>query len=403
MDLVLWLTLLVCDGADEVAKLLVLGPCVKVEVPEPMVCDVIDEVVVVKLMLLVVVCPPVTVPVDLDDSGFVLCPALVVSPVLVVYDGAVEVAVPLWSVVVEWLLIVWLLVSVREDPDGSEAVDCLLETPPVLVVDAELAEFVVCTALVVCDDWRTELERVALVITWLVPVACPEAVEVVCSEPVEVFWPPLEDLEDSTVLVGLAVLAKRLVVIDAVPVTCSELKGWVVLLYFVRLVAVVWTELGALALSLGLVEDWPVPVVCCDVVGSIVLLELAAVPVVCPLEEAVPLVLRVARLALEVCTEPVDRWVLLTLMGGRSVPVVCPGAVERTLPPVLVACPVPVVCSEAIEELLWLALVALSVPAEVTEERMAVVCCEAADVLICPLIAWFEGAEVVVWPIPGGA
>ena len=40
---------------------------------------------------------------------------------------------------------------------------------------------------------------------------------------------------------------------------------------------------------------------------------------------------------LEVCTEPVDRRVLLMLMGGRPVSVVCPGAVERTLPPVLVA------------------------------------------------------------------
>ena len=170
---------IVCDDADEVAKLLVLGPCVKVEEPEPMVCDVIDEVIVVGPMLLVIVCPPVTVPVDLDDSGFVLCPPLVVSPVLVVCDVVVLVAVPLWSTVVDWLLIVPLLVTVREEPDGSETVDCPLETPPVLVVGTEIAEFVVCTALVVCDDWGTELEWVAALLTWLVLVACPEDVEVV--------------------------------------------------------------------------------------------------------------------------------------------------------------------------------------------------------------------------------
>ena len=119
VELVLWLPLWVCDGADEVAKLLVLGLCVKVEEPEPMVCDVIDEVIVVRPMLLVLVCPPVTVPVDLDDSGFVLCPPLVVSPVLVVCDVAVIVAVPLWSTVVDWLLIVSLLAIVREELDGS--------------------------------------------------------------------------------------------------------------------------------------------------------------------------------------------------------------------------------------------------------------------------------------------
>lgn len=153
----------VCDGADEVAKLLVLSACVKVEVPEPMVCDVTDEVIVVRPTLLVVICPPVTVPVDLEDSGLVLCPARVVDPVLVACDG---------SMVVDWLL-----VRVREDPDGLETVDCPLDRPPVLVVDAEIAEFVVCRALVVCDDWRAELEWVAPVVTWLVPVDCPEAVE----------------------------------------------------------------------------------------------------------------------------------------------------------------------------------------------------------------------------------
>ena len=108
-------------------------------------------------MLLVVVCPPMTVPVGLDDSVFVLCPPLVVSPVLVACDVAVIVAVPLCSTVVEWLLIVPLLVTVCEEPDGSETVKCPLETPPVLVVGTEIAEFVVCV-LVVCDDWGTELE-----------------------------------------------------------------------------------------------------------------------------------------------------------------------------------------------------------------------------------------------------
>ena len=155
-----------------------------------------------------------------------------------------------------------------------------------------------------------------------------------------------------------------------------------------------------------MVEDWPVPVVCCDVVGRIVLPELVAtlpVPVVCLVEGAAPLVLEATRLALEVSTEPVDRWVLLTLVGGRPVLVVCPAAVEMTLPPVLVACPVPVICSEGIEELPWLALGVLSAPVEVTEEGCAVVCCEAADVLIRTLVARSEGAEVVVRPVPGGA
>ena len=216
-------------------------------------------------------------------------------------------------------------------------------------------------------------------------------------------WPTLGDLDDSAVLVGLVVLAKRLVVLDAVPVIS---KGWVVLLDLVWLVAVVRTELGGLVLSLPVEEAWLVPVVCCDVVGRTVLLELVAmlpVPAVCPVEEAVPLVLGVTRLALEVCTKPVDRWVLLTLMEGRPVPVVCPGVVERTLPPVLVACPVLVVCSETIEELLWLAPGVLSTPAEVTEVGVAAVCCDAVDVLTFPLVTCSEGAEVVVPPITGGA
>ena len=68
--------------------------------------------------------------------------------------------------------------------------------------------------------------------------------------------------------------------------------------------------LAVLAKRLVVVDDWLVPVVCCEVVGRTVVPELVAmlpVPVVCPVEEAVPLVLGVTRLALEVCTEPVDR------------------------------------------------------------------------------------------------
>ena len=72
-----------------------------------------------------VVWPLVTVAVDSDDAVFVLCPAVVVSPVLLGLEGA------------------------------------LVET----VVCAELAVFVVCTALVVSDDWGAELERLPLVIT----------------------------------------------------------------------------------------------------------------------------------------------------------------------------------------------------------------------------------------------
>ena len=68
-------------------------------------------------------------------------------------------------------------------------------------------------------------------------------------------------------------LAKRLVVLDAVPVIS---KGWVVLLDLVWLVAVVRTELGELVLSLAMEEAWLVPVVCCDVVGRTVLPELVA-------------------------------------------------------------------------------------------------------------------------------
>lgn len=43
VELVLWPTLFVCDCADEVAKLLVLGTWVEMEAPEAMVCGGTDE------------------------------------------------------------------------------------------------------------------------------------------------------------------------------------------------------------------------------------------------------------------------------------------------------------------------------------------------------------------------
>ena len=127
------------------------------------------------------------------------------------------------------------------------------------------------------------------------------------------------------------------------------------------------------------------------------------VPVVCLAKEAVSLVVGFTRLALELCTEAVDRRLLLPLTGGRLLPLVCPAAVERTLPPVLTACSVPLVCSEAIKELMWLALGVTSALVEVTEDWGAVICCEAADVLIGPLDACPDGAEVVASSIRGGA
>ena len=192
----------------------------------------------------------------------------------------------------------------------------------------------------------------------------------------------------------------------AVPDVPVISKGWVILLDLVWLVAVVWTELGEFVLSLAVNEDWLLPVVCCEVVARTVLPELVAmlpVPVVCLVEEAVPLVVGFTRLALELCTEAVDRRLLLPLTGGRLVPLVCPAAVERTLPPVLVACSVPLVCAEAIKELMWLTLGVTPAPAEVTEDWGAVICCEAADVLIWPLVVCSEGAEVVASSITGGA
>ena len=139
----------------------------------------------------------------------------------------------------------------------------------------------------------------------------------------------------------------------------NKLGETVVLLRLVGLVAVIWTEPGERVPSLALAVDRPVPVVCFEVVERLVLPEFAAM--------------------------------LLVL-------VVCPGALERMLPPVLMACPVPVVCSGSIEELMWLALTVLCAAVEVTEEGIAAVCREATDVLSCPLVAWSEGAEVVTWP-----
>lgn len=78
---------------------------------------------------------------------------------------------------------------------------------------------------------------------------------------------------------------------------------------------VVWLRVLWARLLVGCVDDK-------DVTGPDVALWLRLVPEI---------------VELEVCTEPVDRRVLLMLMGGRPVSVVCPGAVERTLPPVLVA------------------------------------------------------------------
>ena len=100
VELVLWPILFVCDGADEVAKLLVLDPCVEIVLPGVMVCDVTDERIVVGPMLLVVVWAPVTVAVNTDDSVLLLRTALVAIPVLAGWEGAVEVVVPLRSTVV---------------------------------------------------------------------------------------------------------------------------------------------------------------------------------------------------------------------------------------------------------------------------------------------------------------
>ena len=100
VELVLWPMLFICDGADEVAKLLVLGPCVEIVLPGVMVCEVTDERIVVGPMLLVVVWAPVTVAVNTDDSVLLLCTALVAIPVLVGWEGAIEVVVSLRSTVV---------------------------------------------------------------------------------------------------------------------------------------------------------------------------------------------------------------------------------------------------------------------------------------------------------------
>ena len=43
VEIVLWPILFVCDGADEASKLLVLGPCVEVEIGGEMVCGGTDR------------------------------------------------------------------------------------------------------------------------------------------------------------------------------------------------------------------------------------------------------------------------------------------------------------------------------------------------------------------------
>ena len=156
----------------------------------------------------------------------------------------------------------------------------------------------------------------------------------------------------------------------------------VVLLGLIGLVAVVWTESGKLAVLLGLVglviDVWAEPE---ERVPSLALLVDGPLPVV--------------------CFEVVERRVLPAFAAMLPVLVVCPGALEWMLLPVLMAFPVPAVCSEPTEELVWLALKVFCAAAEVDEEGMAVICREAADVLSCPLVACSEETEVVT--CPGGA
>ena len=81
-------------------------------------------------------------------------------------------------------------------------------------------------------------------------MACLEAVEVVvrppvvCSALVEVFWLILRELDEPVISVGLAVLAERLAVLEAVPVVCSKPVETMVLLGLAGLVALVRTEPG---------------------------------------------------------------------------------------------------------------------------------------------------------------
>ena len=244
---------------------------------------------------------------------------------------------------------------------------------------------------------------------------------------VEVVWLILREGDETAILVELAVLADRLAdrlaVVDAVPVVCSKpvetvvllgLAGlvavvWtepgeieVVLLGLPGLVAVVWTELGEIEVLLGLAGL--VAVVWTELGEIEVLLGLAGLVAVVwtePGERVPSLALVVDRLILVVCFEVVGNIVPPEFVAMLPALVGCPEALGRMLPPVLMSCTVLVVCSRPIEELVWLALKVFCAAAEVTEEGMAVVCREAADVLSCTLVARSEGVELVTWP--GGA
>ena len=224
---------------------------------------------------------------------------------------------------------------------------------------------------------------------------------------VEVVWLILREGDETAILVELAVLADRLAdrlaVVDAVPVVCSKPVETVVLLGLAGLVAVVWTEPGEIeVVLLGL--PGLVAVVWTELGEIEVLLGLAGLVAVIwtePGERVPSLALVVDRLILVVCFEVVGNIVPPEFVAMLPALVGCPEALGRMLPPVLMSCTVLVVCSIPIEELVWLALKVFCAAAEVTEEGMAVVCREAADVLSCTLVARSEGVELVTWP--GGA
>lgn len=224
---------------------------------------------------------------------------------------------------------------------------------------------------------------------------------------VEVVWLILREGDETAILVELAVLADRLAdrlaVVDAVPVVCSKPVETVVLLGLAGLVAVVWTEPGEIeVVLLGL--PGLVAVVWTELGEIEVLLGLAGLVAVVwtePGERVPSLALVVDRLILVVCFEVVGNIVPPEFVAMLPALVGCPEALGRMLPPVLMSCTVLVVCSIPIEELVWLALKVFCAAAEVTEEGMAVVCREAADVLSCTLVARSEGVELVTWP--GGA
>ena len=224
---------------------------------------------------------------------------------------------------------------------------------------------------------------------------------------VEVVWLILREGDETAILVELAVLADRLAdrlaVVDAVPVVCSKPVETVVLLGLAGLVAVVWTEPGEIeVVLLGL--PGLVAVVWTELGEIEVLLGLAGLVAVIwtePGERVPSLALVVDRLILVVCFEVVGNIVPPEFVAMLPALVGCPEALGRMLPPVLMSCTVLVVCSRPIEELVWLALKVFCAAAEVTEEGMAVVCREAADVLSCTLVARSEGVELVTWP--GGA